>query len=373
MGGWRIIKTMGSRIIKMDTAQGFAAQGSGAAVILAATHVGFPLSTTHTISGGVMGAGAAKRVSAVRWGVAGIIVIAWVLTLPAAALIGGVTYGVHRLFGTGSAGSAGRVRRAGHRGRPWSTRGGCAQGSAITAAEGEMSLLADPIVDWGELLKVIWPRCSAGSACTAAFAVALFGAIRATEPAATGTIGLAAGYGVLRRWPWRWCGQRRVRRRRDDQQEVGQPCSRRGARQASSSSSVDHAPTAARTSGVPGRLRTPKPFSSQAQRRGLGVGGLPRDERRVCRAARRSGPAPPGSRARRCASVGGAVVNGVEARRLEHVQRGQRPGRVVRGREARVKAGGSLAQGAVERRQRVRDRAIAGGGRRQLVEASRRT
>src|ERR687894_342595 len=70
MGGWRIIKTMGSRILKMDTAQGFAAQGSGAAVILAATHVGFPLSTTHTISGGVMGAGAAKRVSAVRWGVA---------------------------------------------------------------------------------------------------------------------------------------------------------------------------------------------------------------------------------------------------------------------------------------------------------------
>ena len=71
MGGWRIIRTMGSRIIKMDTAQGFAAQGSGAAVILAASHVGFPLSTTHTISGGVMGAGAAKRLSAVRWGVAG--------------------------------------------------------------------------------------------------------------------------------------------------------------------------------------------------------------------------------------------------------------------------------------------------------------
>ena len=76
---------MGSRIIKMDTAQGFAAQGSGAAVILAASHVGFPLSTTQTISGGVMGAGAAKRVSAVRWGVAGNIVVAWVLTLPAAA------------------------------------------------------------------------------------------------------------------------------------------------------------------------------------------------------------------------------------------------------------------------------------------------
>jgi len=134
-GGWRIIKTMGSRIIKMDAAQGFAAQGSGAAVILAATHVGFPLSTTHTISGAVMGAGAAKRVSAVRWGVAGNIVIAWILTLPAAALIGGLTYGVTRIFGTGATGPlivsavflgiiafvfARRVR----------------QGSPITAAEG---------------------------------------------------------------------------------------------------------------------------------------------------------------------------------------------------------------------------------------------
>jgi PiT family inorganic phosphate transporter len=103
-GGWRIIKTMGSRIIKMDAAQGFAAQGSGAAVILAATHVGFPLSTTHTISGAVMGAGAAKRVSAVRWGLAGNIVVAWVLTLPAAAAIGGATYGVTRIFGTGALG-----------------------------------------------------------------------------------------------------------------------------------------------------------------------------------------------------------------------------------------------------------------------------
>ena len=104
MGGWRIIKTMGSRIIKMDTAQGFAAQGSGAAVILASTHGGFPLSTTQTISGAVMGAGAAKRVSAVRWGVAGNIVIAWVLTLPASAGIGAATYGLTRIFGTGAAG-----------------------------------------------------------------------------------------------------------------------------------------------------------------------------------------------------------------------------------------------------------------------------
>ena len=101
-GGWRIIKTMGSRIIKMDPAQGFAAQGSGAAVILAASHVGFPLSTTHTISGGVMGAGAAKRVSAVRWGVAGNIVAAWILTLPMAALIGAGVYGLTRIFGVNS-------------------------------------------------------------------------------------------------------------------------------------------------------------------------------------------------------------------------------------------------------------------------------
>ncbi len=105
VGGWRIIKTMGSRIHKMDAAQGYAAQGAGAAVILASSHVGFPLSTTHTISGGVIGAGAAKRLSAVRWGVAGNIVTAWVLTLPAAAGIGGVTYGVTRLFGTGAAGA----------------------------------------------------------------------------------------------------------------------------------------------------------------------------------------------------------------------------------------------------------------------------
>src|SRR5215217_185359 len=104
VGGWRIIKTMGSRIIKMDPAQGFSAQGSGAAVILAASHAGFPLSTTHVISGGIMGAGAAKRVSAVRWGVAGNIVAAWVLTLPAAALVGGVTYLVVNLFGHGAAG-----------------------------------------------------------------------------------------------------------------------------------------------------------------------------------------------------------------------------------------------------------------------------
>ena len=81
-GGWRIIRTLGTRIIKMDPAQGFAAQSAGATVILASSHFGYPLSTTHTISGAVMGAGAAKRLSAVRWGVAGNIVTAWVLTHP---------------------------------------------------------------------------------------------------------------------------------------------------------------------------------------------------------------------------------------------------------------------------------------------------
>ena len=104
MGGWRIIRTMGSRIIKMDAAQGFSAQGAGSAVILASTHFGYPLSTTHVISGGVMGAGAGKRLSAVRWGVAGNIVGAWVLTFPAAAGIGALTYGLVSLFGDGAVG-----------------------------------------------------------------------------------------------------------------------------------------------------------------------------------------------------------------------------------------------------------------------------
>ncbi len=97
-GGWRIIKTMGTRIIKMDSAQGFSAQGAGAAVILASSHFGYPLSTTQVIAGGVMGAGAGKRLSAVRWGVAGNIVVAWLLTLPAAAAIGAAVYLFTDLF-----------------------------------------------------------------------------------------------------------------------------------------------------------------------------------------------------------------------------------------------------------------------------------
>jgi PiT family inorganic phosphate transporter len=104
MGGWRIIRTLATRIMKMDPPQGFAAQGAGATVILASSHFGYPLSTTHTISGAVMGAGAAKRLSAVRWGIAGNIVMAWILTLPMAGVIGAASYGLTRIFGTGALG-----------------------------------------------------------------------------------------------------------------------------------------------------------------------------------------------------------------------------------------------------------------------------
>jgi PiT family inorganic phosphate transporter len=103
-GGWRIIKTTGMRIINMNPAQGFGAQGAGAAVILAVSHFGFPISTTHVINGGVMGSGAARRFSAVRWGVAGNIVAAWILTLPAAGAAGAAVYGVTRIFGRGAVG-----------------------------------------------------------------------------------------------------------------------------------------------------------------------------------------------------------------------------------------------------------------------------
>jgi inorganic phosphate transporter, PiT family len=103
-GGWRIIRTVGSRIIRMDSAQAFSAQASGAAVILVSSHLGYPLSSTHVISGGVMGAGAAKRLSAVRWGVAGTIAAAWAITLPTAGLFGAGAYGVASAVGHGALG-----------------------------------------------------------------------------------------------------------------------------------------------------------------------------------------------------------------------------------------------------------------------------
>jgi PiT family inorganic phosphate transporter len=101
-GGWRVLRGTGSRIIKMDAAQGFSAQSAGAASILVATLLGYPISSTHAISGGVMGAGAAKRLSAVRWGVAGNILTAWVLTVPASAAVGAAAYGIARLLGAGA-------------------------------------------------------------------------------------------------------------------------------------------------------------------------------------------------------------------------------------------------------------------------------
>jgi PiT family inorganic phosphate transporter len=87
-GGWRIIRTMGTRIAKIDPPQGFAAQTACAGILWTTAHYGFPVSTTQTITGSVMGAGASRRFSAVRWGIAGNIAVAWVLTLPAAGLVG---------------------------------------------------------------------------------------------------------------------------------------------------------------------------------------------------------------------------------------------------------------------------------------------
>jgi PiT family inorganic phosphate transporter len=92
MGGWRIVRTLGQRMYSMEPAQGFAAQTTAGATIYFATKLGYPLSTTHVISGAVMGAGATKRLSAVRWGIAGNIVTAWILTIPASALVAAVLY-----------------------------------------------------------------------------------------------------------------------------------------------------------------------------------------------------------------------------------------------------------------------------------------
>jgi inorganic phosphate transporter, PiT family len=88
VGGWRIIKTLGQRVAKLDPPQGFAAQTACATILWLTAHYGFPVSTTHTISGSVLGAGATRRFSAVRWGVAGNILAAWIMTIPCAALVG---------------------------------------------------------------------------------------------------------------------------------------------------------------------------------------------------------------------------------------------------------------------------------------------
>lgn len=98
MGGWKIVHTMGSRITKLSPMQGFCAETGGALTLFGATWLGVPVSTTHTITGAIVGVGAARRTSAVRWGVASNIIVAWVITLPAAAIIAALTYWVTSLF-----------------------------------------------------------------------------------------------------------------------------------------------------------------------------------------------------------------------------------------------------------------------------------
>ena len=92
MGGWRIVRTMGLRLTKLTPMQGFCAETGGAITLFMATALGVPVSTTHTITGAIVGVGAARRASAVRWNVAGSIVYAWVITIPAAAMVAALTY-----------------------------------------------------------------------------------------------------------------------------------------------------------------------------------------------------------------------------------------------------------------------------------------
>jgi PiT family inorganic phosphate transporter len=98
-GGWRIVHTMGSKITRLTPMQGCCAETGGALTLFGATWLGIPVSTTHTITGAIVGVGAARKVSAVRWNIANSIVTAWIVTLPAAALIAAVFYLVSGLFG----------------------------------------------------------------------------------------------------------------------------------------------------------------------------------------------------------------------------------------------------------------------------------
>jgi inorganic phosphate transporter, PiT family len=98
VGGWRIVHTVGSKITRMTPVQGFCASAGGAIMLFAATYLGIPVSTTHTVTGAVIGVGAARKVSAVRWNIAGNIVIAWIITLPATALVAALCYLLSRAF-----------------------------------------------------------------------------------------------------------------------------------------------------------------------------------------------------------------------------------------------------------------------------------
>ncbi|HEY7246104.1 MAG TPA: inorganic phosphate transporter [Xanthobacteraceae bacterium] len=96
LGGWRIVHTMGSRITRLHPVQGFCAETGGAMTLFLATYFGVPVSTTHTITGAIVGVGAARKVAAVRWNVASNVVVAWVLTLPAAAVFGAIFYSFYK-------------------------------------------------------------------------------------------------------------------------------------------------------------------------------------------------------------------------------------------------------------------------------------
>ncbi len=98
-GGWRIVRTVGSKITRMTPVQGCCASAGGAIMLIAATHLGIPVSTTHTVTGSVIGVGAARKASAVRWNIAGNIVIAWIVTLPASALMAALCYLAVKFFG----------------------------------------------------------------------------------------------------------------------------------------------------------------------------------------------------------------------------------------------------------------------------------
>jgi PiT family inorganic phosphate transporter len=102
IGGWRIINTMGNRITEIESPQGFTAEASSAAVILSSSYYGYPLSTTHVVSGGVLGAGLGKRLASVHWGVAGQMATAWIFTIPAAGAMGALAWEVSGLFGRSS-------------------------------------------------------------------------------------------------------------------------------------------------------------------------------------------------------------------------------------------------------------------------------
>ena len=97
-GGWRIVKTMGFKLTELKPVHGACAETGGAITLFAATWLGVPVSTTHTITGAIIGAGSVRRTSAVRWGLAQGIVIAWVITLPATAIVGALFYELSRLF-----------------------------------------------------------------------------------------------------------------------------------------------------------------------------------------------------------------------------------------------------------------------------------